>query len=275
MRSAVRIFVVICMNATVWLGWAPAADAWKNGPPDNKVTNSLDDCLEPPYATHDWVIDQAVSLLPETERQWLTDQRRFYLIGTEAPDYAKIMLACGVPHRGYNDTGRGRHDLRWASGFETPSRDTPARRAEEEYAKAVEAWKAGRADHAAFYLGAAAHYVGDLSQYGHNISGESHHKDFELWIATKTDGPRAAAFMAYIAADGLQRRTAYDAVVATGRAVAEAGDGIIRPDDMDWLYGTDKKHSAAFHRSIGLSLNRSVNNLADVLHTFYIDVVKQ
>lgn len=84
-----------------------AAHAWKNGPPDNKVTDSAADCQSPPYSTHDWIADHARALLAEHERAWLDPHRRLYLIGTEAPDYGEIREGCGTPHRGYNDTGGG------------------------------------------------------------------------------------------------------------------------------------------------------------------------
>jgi len=244
----------------------PPALAWKNGQPDNKVTNSPADCRVPPWSTHDWIADHARTLLPAGERAWLDAYRTRYLIGTEAPDYAKIRPGCGVPNRGYGDTGNGRHDLRF-DAFGDVTRNTPARRAQEEYDKAVTAWRAG--DHAvtAYYLGAASHYVADVSQYGHTIAGECHHRDFELWVHARTDAFARGVFEGALKSDGLERRRAYDAVLWVGRQTREGGGAILPAPLMDDLW--DDK-DAVYENSIAASLNNAV---ADVLHTFYLDAV--
>ena len=62
----VRLLITIRLAAVLALlmGTASPAQAWKNGPPENKVTTNAADCQSPPYATHDWIADQAVNLLP-------------------------------------------------------------------------------------------------------------------------------------------------------------------------------------------------------------------
>ncbi len=248
---------------------APEALAWKNGPEGNKVTNSLADCDEPPYSTHDWIADHARALLPESERAWLDRYRIQYLIGTEAPDYDKIGAACGTPNRGYNDTGKGRHDLRFDSDGEL-TRDTPARRAQEEYDKAAAAYRAGDHSAAAYYLGAATHYPADLSQYGHTIRGERHHRDFEIWAREFTKSFNRGIFETALKSDGLQRRSAYDATVWIGRIAHEGGGAVLPAFLMDDLW--DEKDQV-YVNSVAESLNNAVNAIADMLHTFYLDVV--
>jgi integrase len=71
------------------------------------------------------------------------------------------------------------HSVEWARNWSRMTNDRAARRAQEEYDKAAVAFRQGNRSAAAFYLGAMAHYVGDVSQYGHAIPGETHHGDYE------------------------------------------------------------------------------------------------
>ncbi len=265
-RGAVAVLILAALTAT-------PAQAWKNGPPDNKVTNSAADCLAPPYATHDWIADHARMLLPADARAWLDPHRILMLIGTEAPDYADIRAQCGLPNRGYNDTGKGRHDLRF-DDFGNVTYDTPAARAQQEYDKAVDAYRAGNPGHAAYYLGAAMHYIGDLSQYGHTIKGESHHADFEEWVATLTSVPQGGTFEKFIAPDGLEPRRAYDAVIRAGRFTWKGEPPVLSPQDMDARFSPDAAADAAFVASIGHCLNTAVNEAADMLFGFYEEAAR-
>lgn len=260
-RCAAAVLILAALTAM-------PAQAWKNGPPNNKVTNSAADCLAPPYSTHDWIADHARALLPADARAWLDPHRVPMLIGTEAPDYAKIEAFCGAPNRGYNDTGQGRHDLRFdATG--TVTRDLPAQRAQEEYEKAVQAYRAGRPDHAAYFLGAAMHYIGDLAQYGHTVKGEIHHADFEDWVGALTPSFAGGVFEKFIVADGLEPRRADDAVLRTGRFTWTGTAPVLPPVDMDARFGPGALGDAAFVASVGHCLNRAVNEAADMLFGFY------
>ncbi|MEP0339169.1 MAG: zinc dependent phospholipase C family protein [Alphaproteobacteria bacterium] len=266
-RCAVAVLILAALTAT-------PAQAWKNGPPDNKVTNSAADCLAPPYSTHDWIADHARALLPSTARAWLDPHRVLMLIGTEAPDYAKIEAFCGAPNRGYNDTGQGRHDLRFDANGGT-TRDLPAQRAQEEYEKAVQAYRAGRPDHAAYFLGAAMHYIGDLAQYGHTIKGETHHADFEEWVGALTPSfAGGGVFEKFIVADGMTSRRADDAVLRTGRYTWTGTSPVLPPAAMDARFGPAALADTAFVASIGHCLNKAVNEAADMLFGFYEAVVR-
>ena len=88
----------LCLSLQVIHG-AP----WSNGPAGNATTNSTAECGAPPYATHDWIADHALALLPNEEKAWIVPHQTMYLMGTEAPDNRNIPSDCGAPHNGYDD----------------------------------------------------------------------------------------------------------------------------------------------------------------------------
>jgi hypothetical protein len=141
---------------------------WNNGPSGNANTDTAAECSNPPYATHDWIAEQALMLLPQAERDWLMPFKAVYLIGTEAPDFKHIPTACQMPHSGYDDRSQG-HSVEWPKSGSNMVKDRAAQRAQEGYNKAAIAFRQGNPRAAAFYLGAMAHYIGDVSQYGHSI----------------------------------------------------------------------------------------------------------
>jgi hypothetical protein len=91
---------------------ASSAFGWNNGQSGNANTDTTAECSNPPYATHDWVAEQALMLLPQAERDWLMPHKAVYLIGAEAPDFKQIRTACQTPHPGYDDKGQG-HSVEW------------------------------------------------------------------------------------------------------------------------------------------------------------------
>jgi hypothetical protein len=82
---------------------AASLDAWNNGQSGNTGTDKKAECSNPPYATHDWIADHALDLLPADEKAWLVPHRNLYLVGTEAPDHEGIPASCGAPNIGYDD----------------------------------------------------------------------------------------------------------------------------------------------------------------------------
>ena len=86
--------------------------AWGNGPAGNATTNEPSECASPPYATHDWIADHALALLPTEEGSWLRAHEAMYLLGTEAPDNNDIPDECGAPNNGYDDRFYG-HSVDW------------------------------------------------------------------------------------------------------------------------------------------------------------------
>jgi hypothetical protein len=183
--------------------------AWNNGQSGNANTDIAAECSNPPYATHDWIAEHALMLLPQAERDWLMPHKAVYLIGTEAPDFKLIATACQTPHRGYDDRSLG-HSVEWPATGSNMVKDRAAQRAQEEYNKAALAFRQGNPRAAAFYLGAMAHYIGDVSQYGHAIPNEVHHSDYEGWVAQRTSSFNAGHFEGFIVLDTLVRRSAYN-----------------------------------------------------------------
>ncbi len=263
-----RLLLALVATALIVL----PVQGWNNGQKGNTTTTTKAECSNPPYGTHDWIADHALELLPPAEKAWLTAHRAIYLIGTEAPDHRNIPLSCGVPHRGYDDRSQG-HSVEWNAGATAMVNDRPAVRAQQEYSKAVIAFQQSQFAHAAFYLGAMAHYIGDCSQYGHTYSNESNHGNYEAWAAARTASLTAATFRNFIELDTLVNRTPYTVTRRVARAVfvGQGSQGDILPAPrMDVLFSTKP---AEFVNSVGASLNVGVNELADVLHTFYLNVV--
>jgi hypothetical protein len=107
--------------------------AWNNGQSGNANTDTAAECSNPPYATHDWVAEHALMLLPQAERDWLMPPHRaVYLLGTEAPDFKLIPTACQTPNRGYDDRSLG-HSVEWPATGSNMTKDRAAQRAQEEY----------------------------------------------------------------------------------------------------------------------------------------------
>ena len=50
---------------------AACQSAWNNGQTGNMGTDAKAECTTRPYATHDWVADHALNLLPDNEKAWL------------------------------------------------------------------------------------------------------------------------------------------------------------------------------------------------------------
>jgi hypothetical protein len=86
--------------------------AWNNGHTGNFNTDTAAECSSSPHATHDWIADHALALLPDAEKAWLLPFEAVYLLGTEAPDFKSIPAACQTPHSGYVDRTLG-HSVEW------------------------------------------------------------------------------------------------------------------------------------------------------------------
>jgi hypothetical protein len=52
---------------------------WSNGPPGNAQTDTVTECGTPPYATHDWIPDHALAMLPQQEKAWFLPHKTLYL----------------------------------------------------------------------------------------------------------------------------------------------------------------------------------------------------
>lgn len=97
-RAAVSLLLLCTLIFPV------AAWPWNNGQTGNTITDQVSECDSVPYATHDWIPDHAVALLPQNERAWIEPHKMLYLLGTEAPDNRNIPKACRAPNTGYDAT---------------------------------------------------------------------------------------------------------------------------------------------------------------------------
>lgn len=254
-------------------GWS-----WGNGQAGNAQTNTDAECADPPYSTHDYVADHALHFLPAAESAWLMPRRHLFLLGTEAPDNNDIPTACASPGTGYDDRWAG-HSVAWENthqwAIEDGDRaDRAAARSEEEYQKAVTAFGAGNLDAAAYYLGAMAHYIGDVSQYGHTYPDEDHHGDYERWVGSKTPSRNSGGlFDSYMSANNMVLRKPYAAVKFTARRTFFGGGEVLSAQEMDSRYA-QRNSDDEYKDSVGNALNYAANQIADVLHRFYVREVE-
>lgn len=90
------------------MSYPSSAFCWNNGPSGDAATDEdHPNCDIVPYATHDWIADHARALLPQQERQWIDQNIKLYLLGTEAPDNDDIPDTCNAPGNGYDDRNQG------------------------------------------------------------------------------------------------------------------------------------------------------------------------
>jgi hypothetical protein len=235
------------------------AAGWSNG---GYSTNPA----VPDYGTHDWIADHALDWLPQQEKQFLADNKAAYLYGTELPDNSQAADGIGdtTKHHVYYHADGSLQD------------DAAAVRAREEYAKAVDSYKAGNMQDAAKRLGVVAHYVADMAVFGHVMAAstawgdEHHHDDYENYVNTRTNS-YVDTFNSYLVFDGsLTSKTAYDAALTLAHDTTFDEDGDLTCVWMDTHYSWS---DLQFASRAGESLNLAVNAVADVLHTFYAGTV--
>jgi hypothetical protein len=120
-----------------------------------------------------------------------------------------------------------------------------------------------------FYLGAMAHYIGGVAQYGLFCRRDASQRLRD--VGGRVDGVvRAGTFESAIELDSQVRRPPFTAGRRVSRATF-AGDqdaGILRASRMDSRFSTKPDQ---FLVSVEASLNVGVNELADVLHTFFVN----
>ena len=215
----------------------------------------------------DLLAERGITVSHESVRLWCN---KF------GPKYARRLKR---KHRGYGDTGSG-HSVDWNADHtawelrdDGMLQDRAARRAQEEYNKAVIAVQQGNESDAAFFLGAMAHYIGDVSQYGHSGPGENHHSDYEGWASSRSE-PTDTVFTPFLSESSLVRRTPYTAAKRISRATSGGRDEIQTFAFMDANYAS-RNSDPVYLASTGSALNMAVNELADVLHTFFLNVVNE
>lgn len=231
---------------------------WSNG-------GFSDDPSNPDYGTHDWIAQHALDWLPVREERFILDNIANYLYGTELPDNG------GAPD-GIGDTVK-HHVYYFLNG--SLQDDVAAVRAQEEYAKAVDFFKAGNLANAAKSLGVMAHYIADVAVFCHVMGSETdwgnenktHHTNYETYVNVRTNN-YTDDFNMFLAFDGnLSIISAYNATLTLAYDTTFDVDGDLTCVWMDQNYNWN---NPSFKSRCGESLNLAVNLIADVLHTFYV-----
>jgi len=231
---------------------------WSNG-------GFSDDPSNPDYGTHDWIAQHALDWLPSNEKQFIVNNIANYLYGTELPDNG------GAPD-GIGDTVN-HHVYYFADG--SLQDNASAVRAQEEYDSAANIFKAGDLVNATKRLGAMTHYICDVAVFGHvmgsgtNWGSETHHSDYEDYVNERTNSYNDE-FNIFLVFDGvLSRISAYNATLTLAYDTTFDGDGDLTCVWMDHNYNWN---NLTFKNRCGESLNLAVNLIADVLHTFYLEM---
>ena len=232
---------------------------WSNGGYSDNPSN-------PKYGTHDWIAQHALDWLPQQEKQYILGNLAAFLYGTELPDN-------GQAPDGIGDNTN--HHVYYHADGSLQENDS-ADRAEEEYLNAANLYNGGDAAGAVKRLGIMAHYVCDVAVFGHVMGSstdwgnEVHHSDYENYVNTRTDS-YTDEYNSFLAFDGaLDNISAYDAALAIANDTTFDLNGYLTcvwiDENYDW-------NNPTFKNRAGESLNLAVNLVADVLHTFYVDVV--
>jgi len=247
--------VIIGLLTVCLLAGSARVSGWSNG-------GYSADPANPDYGTHDWIAEHALDWLPLGEKQFLLDHKAAYLYGTELPDNNQAADGIG-------DTTK-HHIYYFANG--SVQDDVAADRAEEEYAKAVAAYKAGNFSGAAKQLGIVTHYIADMAVFGHVMGTstawgtEKHHSDYEDYVQTRTNS-YVDDFDSFLVFDGnLSTLSAYDSALALANDTTFDENGQLTCVWMDQNYNWS---NVTFKNRCGESLNLAVNMISDVLHTFY------
>lgn len=229
--------------------------AWSNGGYSTDPSN-------PKYGTHDWIVEHAKNWLPMSERKWIDSNLNYFLYGTEYPDNSAASYSTT---NGYGDTTK-HHNYYDIGGSVTD--DSAAIRAKEECDNALAELKAGRNDTAAIYAGSMTHYIDDLGVFGHVMTNETHHSDYESYVRSKTTSFNYGVFESYLVYDGkLENISAYNASISLGRNTWNDYGGTYTANWMDTNYNWS---NPVFKNRCGESLNLVTNYIADVLHTLSV-----
>ena len=227
--------------------------AWSNGGYSADPSN-------PYYGTHDWIAQHALDWLPNEEKQYILDNLKIYLYGTELPDN-------GQAPNGIGDTTK--HHI-YLNSDKAITDDAAAVRASTEYSNTLNFLKTKDYAKAAKNAGIMSHYIVGMAVFGHVMGSstdwgaEVHHSDYETYVNERTSN-YGAEFNSYLSFDGsLAMISAYDAAKNLAYDTTFDVDGDLTCVWMDQNYNWN---DSTFKNRAGESLNLAVNTIADVLHT--------
>ena len=277
-----KLVFMIILTTLVLYTVPLSTNSWSNGGYSADLNN-------PDYGTHDWIVEEAVKMLPSGLRTWITDNYVAFFLGTEAPDNSTF----AAPYTSIGDYGdKTNHHIYFdASGNVVD--DSSAIRAQEEYDKTVSALNEGNETKAAFFAGACTHYLADMSVWAHVTGSGSHwgpedtlkHGEYETEVektipADFMNDPAnehtSTVFASYISFDGTwTERSAHDVAVFIAN-FTETGSGTIY--DPGWMEANIPMGPAGtgtgvgyndwdpeFKDQCGASINVAVNAIAEVL----------
>jgi hypothetical protein len=255
---------VVCLMAALIV----SVQAWENGKKG-----------QPAFGTHDYIAYKAFTLTGQSELPWLRDNLNWYFLGTEAPD--KGTTATTEP--GYRDLGQCHCVLFDRNGNVT--KDHAELRVRQEFDRARRALAAGDRRMAAFYSGAMAHYLGDLSAFYHMMGKQSHWGEERKGVHGKYEAAVertiAPATRTSVLLDGYIQPLPIPALTpeTIARAVAtftENGTSHRDPRWMDTQYQSlirqklnskPERWGQDFRDQTGQNVNYSVNAIAKLLLT--------
>jgi len=261
---------VIAAFAVVLLCVSPAS-SWRNG-----GESAMNGAAK--FGTHDYIALKGYELAGVANLPWITANLNVYFLGTEAPDVGPKID--GVEN-GYHDTVQCHCILFDAAGVAKKTR--AEKRVREEFDKAKAAKASGDRRKAAFYAGAMAHYLGDLSQFCHIMGPQSHwgseeqkvHTSYEEVVDKTMDFTthKSSLLDSFVHSVTVTGNTPEEIAEGTA-AFTEKGDGTERPGLMHTQYKALKvagKHAdpgqwdAALRNQTGANVNYSANAIAKLL----------
>jgi hypothetical protein len=250
-----KILLTIVCFSVLFLGLKPAL-GWSNG-------GYSADPTQPDYGNHDWIAQHSLDFLPDNEKQYITSNLNLYLYGTELPDNSQTADGIG-------DTGK-HHIYFYANG--TMYDNASAKRANEEYQKALAFLKHHDYVNASKTAGTLSHYVVDVAVFGHVMGAstpwgtENNHSNYENYVDDRTGNYNSTTFNPVLRFDGnLTIISAYNATVNIAYDTTFDLDGDYNCTWMDTNYNWS---NPTFASRAGESLNLAVNTLADILHSLY------
>lgn len=227
--------------------------AWSNGGYSADPSN-------PDYGTHDWIAQHALDWLPVEEKQYILDNLKAYLYGTELPDN-------GQAPDGIGDTTK--HHI-YLNSDKAITDDAAAVRASTEYSNTLNFLKTKDYAKAAKNAGIMSHYIVDMAVFGHVMGprtdwgAEVHHSDYETYVNERTSN-YGAEFNSYLSFDGsLTTVSVYDSVKNLAYDTTFDANGNLT---CIWMNQNYNWSNPTFKNRAGESLNLAVNTIADVLHT--------
>jgi len=255
---------------------------WKNGGQSQKISVVK-------FGTHDWILWKAYLIAKDdTDLDWLDDNINYAFFGTEAPDVGKKKLSVSFRNQiigNYKDTSPC-HCVLYDDDLEV-FQPFAATRVTAEFQKAKDAIAQEKWKLAAFYIGAMAHYVGDVSQFMHLMGRDSRwnggvpedqniHAAYETVFENRVDFTDRSLdlldpFINEIAITGDDP----EAILYEVASYTDTGNGGTR--DTGWMYDQiliyktkgwvkkPEKWDSKFLDQSGKNVNKAVNALATLL----------